>query len=84
MNNLIIDKMKESDIPEIAKLEKICFSQPWSPEGLKAELDNELACFVVAKLVCPRHGCATDCVGGGTLLSIFFRRRNGVFFRQRR
>ena len=43
-----IKKMTSSHIEEIAKLEKECFSVPWSEDGLKTELDNNFARFFVA------------------------------------
>ncbi len=39
--------MTESDIQQIAKLEKQCFSEPWSENSLKEELTNETARFYV-------------------------------------
>ena len=33
---------------KLAELEKICFSSPWSENGLNAELENENSFFVVA------------------------------------
>ena len=48
MIGLIIEKMTFSHIEEIAKLERTCFSTPWSEEGLKSELDNNFARFFVA------------------------------------
>lgn len=43
----IIRKMTEKDICEIAELEKMCFSEPWSENSLKDELTNETARFYV-------------------------------------
>lgn len=37
------------DANQIAKLEKKCFSLPWSEEGLKESLKNEFSYFVCAK-----------------------------------
>ncbi|MEE1502972.1 MAG: ribosomal protein S18-alanine N-acetyltransferase [Acutalibacteraceae bacterium] len=48
MMDLEIKKMTASHIEEIAKLEKECFSSPWSEDGLKSELDNNFARFFVA------------------------------------
>ena len=48
MMDLKIEKMTSSHIEEIAKLEKECFSSPWSEAGLKSELDNNFAHFFVA------------------------------------
>ena len=44
-----ISPMSEKDIKEIADLEKICFSEPWSEQSLKDELDNETARFFVLR-----------------------------------
>ena len=48
MMNLEITKMTSAHIEEIARLEKECFSSPWSEEGLRSELDNSFARFFVA------------------------------------
>lgn len=40
--------MSEEHIKEIAELEKISFSVPWSENGLRAELSNENAHFLTA------------------------------------
>lgn len=41
--------MSEEDIPSVAKLEKECFSKPWSEHQLKEELTNPTARFFVLK-----------------------------------
>ena len=48
MMDLRIEKMTSSHIEVIASLEKECFSSPWSENGLKTELDNNFARFLVA------------------------------------
>lgn len=40
--------MSEEHIQQIAELEKVSFSVPWSENGLRAELENETAHFLVA------------------------------------
>lgn len=40
--------MEREHIESIAKLEKICFSQPWSYQSLEEELDNKNAYFFTA------------------------------------
>ena len=35
-------------IPQIAELERLCFSKPWSEGMLAEELDNPTASFIVA------------------------------------
>ncbi len=44
-----ITPMTEEDITELAYLEKMCFSEPWSAESLKDELYNDTARFFVLK-----------------------------------
>ncbi len=44
-----ISPMQESDISEIAEIESLCFSQPWSENGLRNELRNENAHFLSAR-----------------------------------
>ena len=48
-NTTYIREMTESDIQEIAELEKECFSEPWSEDSLKDELINETARFYVLR-----------------------------------
>lgn len=48
MMSLEITKMTSAHIEEISRLEKECFSSPWSEEGLRSELDNSFARFFVA------------------------------------
>lgn len=45
---LTLEKMAEEHLQEVAELERICFSQPWSYQSLKEELDNDTAHFFVA------------------------------------
>lgn len=48
MTDFVIEKMSPSHVGEIARLEKECFSTPWSDDGLKSELNNAFARFFVA------------------------------------
>lgn len=48
MRNFEITPMSERHLDEIAALERICFSQPWSNSLLAAELSNENSRFLVA------------------------------------
>lgn len=43
-----IIKMSEAHIPEIAELEKICFSKPWSESTLRYQLTDDCANFFTA------------------------------------
>lgn len=40
--------MQAADVAAIAELEKVCFSDPWSEKSIASELDNSLACWLVA------------------------------------
>jgi len=40
--------MTEEHLPALAEIERLCFSDPWSEEGLSAELGNPTARFYVA------------------------------------
>lgn len=46
--SLTVEKMSAEHIPQIALLEKRCFSQPWSEAALSEELANENSHFLVA------------------------------------
>lgn len=41
--------MKEEHVAAIAELEKLCFSAPWTEEGIAEELENENAHFLCAE-----------------------------------
>ena len=43
-----IVRMGAEHISEIAELEKLCFSEPWSENSLREEINNQDACFLVA------------------------------------
>ncbi len=43
-----IIKMNADHVPQIAALEKLCFSDPWSEKSIASELDNELSLWLVA------------------------------------
>ena len=45
---MIIETMKSSHVAQIAELEKICFSAPWSEKSIASELNNELAFWLTA------------------------------------
>ena len=45
---MIIAQMKPEHIPQVAALEKLCFSDPWSENSVASELHNELSLWLVA------------------------------------
>jgi len=42
-------KMNESHVAQVAQLERICFSDPWSENSVASELKNKLALWLVAE-----------------------------------
>ena len=40
--------MGRPHVPQVAELEKLCFSDPWSEQSIASELDNVLALWYVA------------------------------------
>ena len=44
-----IKKMTAEHVPQVAELEKLCFSAPWSEKSIASELTNELAFWLVAE-----------------------------------
>ena len=45
---MILETMHAAHVAQIAQLEKICFSDPWSERSIASELDNNLAFWLVA------------------------------------
>lgn len=43
-----IETMTAAHVPQIAALEMLCFSDPWSEKSVASELDNELSLWLVA------------------------------------
>lgn len=43
-----IIKMNADHVPQIAALEKLCFSDPWSENSIASELENGLSLWLVA------------------------------------
>lgn len=50
MNNVVVRRMSLQDVSVVAKIEKTCFSQPWSENGLAVELERDSSYFVVADI----------------------------------
>ena len=46
---MMIVRMSESHVAQVAELEKICFSDPWSENSVASELKNKLALWLVAE-----------------------------------
>ena len=43
-----IKTMTEDHVPQIAEMEKLCFSDPWSEKSVASELNNRLSLWLVA------------------------------------
>lgn len=56
--------MQRQHVAQIAALEAVCFSDPWSEGSVAAELDNPLSCW----LVCQEKGEVLGYVGSQTVL----------------
>lgn len=41
--------MTAKHVEQIAALERLCFSDPWSARSIEAELENPLSCWLVAE-----------------------------------
>lgn len=61
---MIILPMNESHVAQIAELEKICFSDPWSENSVASELNNPLSVWLVAE----ENGVVCGYVGSQTVL----------------
>lgn len=45
---ITVEKMTAAHVSQIAELEKICFSAPWSEQSIAYELNNPLSLWLVA------------------------------------
>ena len=46
---MTIVPMEERHLDDLARLERLCFSRPWSRQALKEELTNPATCFLVGE-----------------------------------
>ena len=44
---MMIQKMNAAHVPQIAQLEKLCFSDPWSENSIASELNSRLSDWLV-------------------------------------
>ena len=56
--------MNPAHVAQIAQIEKVCFSDPWSEKSIASELENELALWLVAE----ESGQVCGYVGSQTVL----------------
>jgi len=59
-----IVKMSAAHVPQIAQLEELCFSDPWSERSIASELENPLSLWLVAEA----DGHVLGYVGSQTVL----------------
>ena len=59
-----IETMNASHVAQIAELEKLCFSDPWSANSIASELDNKLAFWLVAT----EENCVAGYIGSQTVM----------------
>ena len=59
-----IVKMGAEHVPQVAQLEKLCFSDPWSERSISSELQNPLSLWLVAQ----EDGRVLGYVGSQTVL----------------
>ena len=45
---MTIVKLEKNHVPQIAEIEKCCFSDPWNEESIASELENRLSLWLVA------------------------------------
>ena len=48
-NNVLIVPLQKKHIPDMAQLERECFSSPWSEEMIEEEFSNKCAVYVAAE-----------------------------------
>jgi ribosomal-protein-alanine N-acetyltransferase len=46
---MMITTMNATHVSQVAELEKLCFSDPWSEKSVASELDNPLSLWLVAQ-----------------------------------
>ena len=61
---MILTKMTERHVAQVAELEKLCFSEPWSEKSVASELSNPLAFWLVAE----EDGRVTGYIGSQTVM----------------
>lgn len=81
LNGVGIVPMAERHLKKLSELERLCFSEPWTEAGLRAELSEPAAVFLAAELCGETAGYAgMHCVCGECYvdnIAVFpsFRRR---------
>ncbi len=82
LSKLVIRPMTDEDVDFIAQTEKECFSQPWSADAVREELNNENAVFFVAEYLCDKvgymgmHTVVDECYVANVAVVKKYRRRS--------
>ena len=61
---MIITNLKDNHVSQVAQLEKLCFSDPWSENSVASELKNPLSLWLVAEV----DGAVAGYVGSQTVM----------------
>ena len=61
---MIITNMRSEHVSQVAELEKLCFSDPWSENSIGSELNNPLSLWLVAE----EDGIVLGHVGSQTVM----------------
>lgn len=62
---ITLSRMNENSVKSVAAAEKECFSSPWSEEGIRAELSDKTAFFLIAENDGEFAGyCGMHCICG--------------------
>ena len=48
-DKLVIDGLREQDVPQMAEIERLCFSEPWSEETIRAELTTPFSRYFICR-----------------------------------
>ena len=50
LDQITIQRMTSDDLEEVARLEKLCFSDPWNKKSFEEELEHRFSVAMVAKI----------------------------------
>ena len=61
---MIIREMKLEDVPQVAAIERLCFSAPWNENMIISSWESRLSCWLIAEI----DGCVAGYVGSEAVL----------------
>ena len=61
---MTITQMKDAHVAQVAELERLCFSDPWSERSVASELGNPLSLWLVAE----ENGAVLGYIGSQTVM----------------